>query len=476
MSPYEEYKARIKVNDETTQQKSSSGCTSCRKKIAQDTYNMVAGGSQYMPTNEPLPGYFKTVEELCYPKQSNIPAQQLDNAIDRLYGRKMPDYTPINTVDNLYGNSYKNTFSNLLQTEPCGKAGDKFLFDNTIKKELFFGTELSNDCNLNLMYVPYIKKETFEHYLKIDLRDCCEKLIKTIFCEDVIQKYNKLEVWKGILETQYSNFTSCAEKLIDDAINSLDLSREIDGGNRNRELLMFKKKQFLYGINLAKERFIRNDDLIKQFTNFYGENFQSCLCGGFLPTYCCYPYYEDGVTKRPECWCGEKPKNLCEDCTEQITLPLPFEIGIFGKDGRNCWAKLTESGNSFRIYYWVYSLSNKLIDSGNEYIMKLPPIEPFNYERRLLPINIPKDAYCNIKIIIEFDCGWCCTVEIDNNEIRTNRKRIVTINIDNFSFSEWELKSDDEKKAFLNFNKKVNFDFLSTDFNEKDPNCYCQNC
>jgi len=324
------------------------------------------------------------------------------------------------------------------------------------------------------MYMPYIKKETFEHFLKIDLSVCCEKFIKTIFCENVIQKYNLLEVWKGILETQYSNFSKCAEKIIDDAIDSIDLSREIDGGIRNKELLRFKKKQFLYGIDLAKERFLRNDELIKKYTNFNGENSQSCLCGGSFATYCCYP------DENPEkCWCPDgNLKNLCKDCEENVPveLPLPFEIEIKSKSGRRCWAQLTESGNTFKVYYWVYSTSGDLINSGDDFILKLPPIEPFNYERRLLAILIPKNENCNIKIQIEFDCGWCCDVKNNGNEVHTNRKRVVTKYFDNFNLQDWESKPDDEKKAFLNFNFQLNYDFGTEDFNTKNINCFCQDC
>jgi hypothetical protein len=63
---------------------------------------MVAGGSQYLPTNEPLPGYFKTVEELCYPSHNNTDNMHLENAIDRLYGRKMPEYNVENIIEKMF--------------------------------------------------------------------------------------------------------------------------------------------------------------------------------------------------------------------------------------------------------------------------------------------------------------------------------------------------------------------------------------
>ena len=213
MSPHEEYKARLKVTEESNKSKSSGDCAPCRLKIAQDTFDMVAGGSRYLPTNEPLPGYFKSVEELCYPNHNNTDNRHLENAIDRLYGRKMPEYHPVDVISLMYGlvspggyiddsdkpNEHRDLPGDIgvsfdpntpeIYVFPCDRNKDgtynypNYYFYNNRLFELYI-PNATKTLHSGRTFYCFFDFGEYQFYLVVSIEDNLNELIKCLWCSD----------------------------------------------------------------------------------------------------------------------------------------------------------------------------------------------------------------------------------------------------------------------------------------------------
>jgi hypothetical protein len=99
----------------------------------------------------------------------------------------------------------------------------------------------------------------------------------------------------------------------------------------------------------------------------------------------------------------------------------------------------------------------------------------WNLNRRISEIQVPKKGNCDIILKIKCTCDWCCN-DIDDKP--TNRRRIITITIKDFNYSNYESKSLDQKRKYLEQYFFVNFNDLpgTEAFNTGNPSCYCTPC
>ncbi|MFH1052661.1 MAG: hypothetical protein V1779_17205 [bacterium] len=477
MTPYEEYKARLKVTKEGTESKNSGECTPCRLKIAQDTFNMVTGGSQYLPTNEPLPGYFKTVEELCYPYHNNTDNRHLENAIDRLYGRKMPDYNPDDVIGELYGFFPHGRIiddSDKPQGIPEQPSSEKFGTDVPIDlpcweddyiDHIFWFFRRQDVFNLDSEGNLFLKFPN--RTLSLNIKDITYKLIKEIFCR-------KSRESTGFL---YWNFFLT---LIKDSIEKFLLENatfdEVEYYHKIIEEEIVEK--ILYDGSLAQgDGAPLIQGIPDRFLNLNGIHDRNCLCGGPYPTYCCEP------EKNPElCYCNGEIRNLCDFC--KIDLPLPSVLKIWSKSDSSqekCGYEIykEEDINSEEIdrlssiTYHVLGLTSYGRAFGKYNFNDLEYCDEYNDQRKL-PLEVPIDEECDILLVLSFPCNWCCNIKISEDPPiweKTNRRRDIQFELKNFNYQEWIKKNKYEREHFLNLDIILDGESGSEEFTKDCVSC-----
>ncbi|MFH1052659.1 MAG: hypothetical protein V1779_17195 [bacterium] len=402
---YEEYKVRLKITEEPVQEKSSTGCTSCRKKIAQDTFDMVAGGSQYLPTNEPQPGYFKTVEELCYQKRSNITTQHLDNAIDQLYGFKLPETKRVDAIGELYG-----------------EKKEKFLHWNYLCDD--------KDNNHNFPNQYYLEHLLFKSFLKINNKSITLKLVKhgrfynkSINIEDCLFEFQK-KIW---CSKSYQAAKNCYNQLLNCISNNINIQlinfykgMTDDDIEENEKRIKEWKDNFLSDLIFDYDYALNNEPLDK-LINLNGNRDQSCFCYGEEPVYCCYPY-DTNQKPRPECFCPDYSlKNLCKPCDEGNTIPAEIWVetqyypSMSGHpDTKGCGGVGIKGSNEGFLQYAIYSRENKLLKYTSDVLDIWDMTEQKNPSdiktgaRRSFTMVLPKDYPVRVIVWIYLPCGLCC--------------------------------------------------------------------
>jgi len=522
----EEYKVIPPPTYESTggQGDLTTGCGSCREKISNATFDMTAGfklktssSPAFLPRD---PRDRLNAERSARQNQSRVPEENIkistkkgdcncdckdkqlkittgtpnysivdiskgdyvpEDAIGEWYGRKMPEYHPVNPIDQLYGRKmpdYQITLEKgslikndkvLREQQPC--ENNEFPNNNLFIKQYFISTPIDRDCNLFFYVDDPINAVSYP--ININVSSCCAKFTKNLWCkvsdEDPITAIN----------TYYEEFYNCLSAIFDSVFTEFIMLHP-DLADFALAQLTNQFEEIKNSIIKDKDRFIDDEQSTQEM--YFGNHSKYCICSGDstgLPTFCCDPYYEDGVTKRPECWCPDGSlKNLCEDCEENIkvNIPLPTQLKIFDIYKTNpCGnTNITEDPNN-DISYVVQTEDGEIIDFGGSKINELNYYfgkYGIDYSRRELNIKVPKNKNCTITFKVTFICNWCCDVRINVKQTETNRRRVLTI-VKKFNYSDYE---SSDKLTFLNFDKEINAPYLSEEFNKDDATFICENC
>ena len=292
------------------QNDNSSGCTTCRQKVAQQTFDMVVGGTSYGPLLDIITLY--QVPTIAVGGGLTVPQSPADyevNVIDMLYGSRIPSYKQMSTIDALYGkgDEIQNTPRN-----PCWynnnneayKYPDKFYLYNYI-----FGKTISNECSIKINFISFYEFLFLPKNITIDisLEDCCNSFKMNLFCA----------IDDDLISQAYDKFKDCVQLKIESSVNQFmfnnpDILKTISMPNDlvhedPWKSIIRQTDNILMDIESSKGIFLHLPHYEKSdVTGYNSNNSNSCLCGGLEPTYCCHPELN------PYCLDENgKPKNLC---------------------------------------------------------------------------------------------------------------------------------------------------------------------
>ena len=321
------------ISKEAPKQRKDTGCSSCGNKTAQEKLNITKTAGSYIPRIEPV-SPFKYVNEVM--QGDNYTTFQPKDEISRLYGLEPQVFQPKDEINRWYDDK-------LPTIQPFGGVPikDDSTYPDTMDKPpdsgpLFPYVPIEFPCKRNIdgsynyptsyysyhlyeLYLPNTKHwfrqgrinylllyNGKEFKLNIDLNDYFNELIKCLWCSNDRSKLNAC--W----ETFGQNCKDAINNYVKDKYKADPDDVEIV----LRLIENMVLRLLLEDIKKDAEYFIY--ELSSEIRNSLTENINSCICGGTEPTRCCFLYDELG--KIPECWCGEQPKNLCEDCKDKYIL------------------------------------------------------------------------------------------------------------------------------------------------------------
>jgi hypothetical protein len=264
--------------------------------------------------------------------------------------------------------------------------------------------------------------------LSIDISNCCRKFDILVFCS---------KTTADIAKAEHELFECIAKSIM--IIGSVESDHELSDIEidylRNTKNLILDTMPDSILLSSEPYRVSHFPFTSPRFFNFEGINDKCCLCGGSIPTTCCYPSEQNP----DECYCPgdfSDKRNLCEKCKS-----VYFKIWCVGGPSYSIYDlcnwhynRYEDNNDDVFIYYKVYYndvlVKSELVEH-NDVVAGIDIFSGGWIVALDLPANLPV-RYNNIKyeIFLIGPCG-CCRENDDTRPVWNGSRQLDSDAIDN---------------------------------------------